>query len=104
MHSHLLLSQSSPHQFLQVRIWQVRGLMLLYAHLCVGSAALGFSRWATEAMLVEEFKRYDYYMQPRIHLIMAEVRLEIAIIRNWWVQMIAVFFSGYYTGLSASSF
>ena len=36
-------------------------------------AGLGFSRWATEAMLIEEFKRYDYYMQPRIHLIMSEV-------------------------------
>ena len=39
----------------------------------VCATGLGFSRWATEAMLVEEFKRYDYYMQPRIHLIMAEV-------------------------------
>ncbi len=38
-------------------------------------AGLGFSRWATEAMLVEEFKRYDYYMQPRIHLIMSEVTI-----------------------------
>ena len=36
-------------------------------------AGLAFSRWTTEATVMQEFKQYGHYMQPRIHKMVQEV-------------------------------
>ncbi len=40
----------------------------------VSAAGTAFSRWTTEATVMQEFKQYGHYMQPRIHKMIQEVR------------------------------
>ena len=42
--------------------------------LWVYAAGTAFSRWTTEATVMQEFKQYGHYMQPRIHKMVQEVR------------------------------
>ena len=42
-------------------------------------AGLAFSRWTTEATVMQEFKQYGHYMQPRIHKMVQEVCAHIAV-------------------------
>ncbi len=37
------------------------------------AAGTAFSRWSTEATVMQEFKQYGHYMQPRIHKMIQEV-------------------------------
>ena len=40
-------------------------------------AGLAFSRWTTEATVMQEFKQYGHYMQPRIHKMVQEVPIAL---------------------------
>lgn len=45
---------------------------------CLPAAGTAFSRWSTEATVMQEFKQYGHYMQPRIHKMIQEVILGLA--------------------------
>ena len=46
------------------------------------SAGLAFSRWTTEATVMQEFKQYGHYMQPRIHKMVQEVLIALSLLSN----------------------